>query len=71
MIQPPINETGPRCAWCGCRPDDPVWAQPAGQAKDLACLGCVADMRAKGERPRILGRAIFTRPPVDGLRGEL
>ena len=56
----PINLTGPRCAWCGCRPDDPLWVK-AGDAKDLACFGCLADMRAKGETPRVLGRAIFNR----------
>lgn len=65
-----INETGPKCAWCGVRPDDPVWCQPAGQSKDLACLGCVADLRGSGARPRVLARAIFTReagavPPFD------
>lgn len=55
-----INEKGPRCAWCGVRPDDPCWVQPQGQGKGLACLGCVADLRAYGQPVRILARAIFT-----------
>ncbi len=56
-----INETGPKCAWCGVRPDDPQWVKPRDQAKDLACLGCIADMRAYGQNVQILGRAIFDR----------
>ena len=55
----PINEKGPRCAWCGVRPDDPVWAQPPGQKKDISCLGCVADQREYGVPVRILARALF------------
>lgn len=54
-----INEKGPKCAWCGVRPDDPVWVEPAGQDKGLACLGCVADLRLYG-RVRVLARALFT-----------
>lgn len=54
-----INEQGPQCAWCRCRPDDPMWVQPWDQAKGIACLGCVADMRYLGVRVRILSRAIF------------
>lgn len=52
-----INISGPRCAWCGTRPDDPVWAQPRGQTKDISCLGCVADQRAQGTEIRVIGRA--------------
>lgn len=59
-MRPQINEKGPQCAWCGVRPDDPMWVEPAGQGKDLACLGCVADQRSFGLRVRVLARAIFT-----------
>jgi hypothetical protein len=52
-----INENGPICSWCGVRPDDPVWAQPRGQAKGIACLGCVADQRFLGASVRIIGKA--------------
>lgn len=53
-----INETGPVCDWCGCRPDDPQWAQPTDQARGIACFGCIADMRYLGQRVRVLGRVI-------------
>lgn len=59
MPPEPINDKGPRCHWCSVRPDDPMWVQPPAQEKGLACLGCVADLRALGVPVRVLGRAIF------------
>ena len=58
---PEINHLGPKCEWCSCRPDDPMWVQSRGQDKGLACLGCIADLRMLGAQLRVLGRAIFTR----------
>lgn len=45
---PMINRSGPSCAWCGSRPDDPAIIHTSDQEL-MVCLGCVADARAFGE----------------------